>query len=402
MQFAFLSTLLFLIILTGCGGGGGHSSSTQSLDSPVEAEKAPAGTLKLSLRRKVLLEKNFSNLHEFKENLNSYVLSAQAESGHFLGARLVCRRENYSQQQDLLSTDFDDRGQGAEVIVSLTERDPVDTEFSCQVRMEGALLEEKKLTLKKSFIVRGVQNAVSLGITGSPSIGTLLFEEGSVLLSDSLMLSLKIEHLISQNGKIVTFLERKESEIRDNEPGLSAGTINIISGTASGSLHFELRGLNAGMQTHGFEEKISLAPAQDGFLKDRACEGHSRTGLPGAQGRKGHNGYAGGNTGNLVFRVLTEPDIKLSLKYFPGKGGVGGAGGPGFPGGPGEPVFLPRIQGGTITCKAGAQGPTGPQGENGDSGASGQIQSSQIILGNQTTIRIESDWTMEISDQFHK
>jgi hypothetical protein len=129
----------FLLILTACnsssGGGGSKKAVDPIKDPPVEEEgDTTPGSLKILTKRKVEILKDFSNVEEFKSNINTYVFNFEAQSGHFVGAKVECAKTNFDQSKNSVEASFDSRGLTARLEFSLEPTDPNFVDVECVVK----------------------------------------------------------------------------------------------------------------------------------------------------------------------------------------------------------------------------------------------------------------------------
>jgi hypothetical protein len=393
-----------LMLLTSCGGGGGGKKATPMVARTKSSESVPEqgpspvekALVTFTTKRKTSLEDDFSNFEDFKENINTHILRVEVTSGTLPHAKVRCKQVDFNQSQEVFESEFDPQGLYSETALTLKDSDRIDISFTCKIVDKGLVLETLSVDLKKSFIIKGLQSPYSLGIQGSSSVDTLVFDEGSVLYTSGLLTSLTFKNLISKNGKVVTFTEEMIKKSIDNMDGFSSQMINIMTQKASGSLQVELRGQPAGDQRNipGSSVKFSASLSEKGL--NPRCLRNYHAGPQGAKGLPGLRGYNGGDSGNFIFRVLSKTRLKLNIQYFPGKASDGGQGGEGFPGGEGSKKFMtfgnPTEP---IICPAGPQGPQGFQGDQGEAGSQGKILESQILLGDGFMKTINTNWSSE-------
>lgn len=92
---------MLLMGLVSCGGGSGSKGNSEAPKSfePVSIPE-DEGTLeteqfRIITKRKVELKEDFSNIEEFKENINSYVIQFEAKSGRYVDATVECLKSNF-------------------------------------------------------------------------------------------------------------------------------------------------------------------------------------------------------------------------------------------------------------------------------------------------------------------
>lgn len=398
MNYSLLLMSLLLLGLASCnssdGGGGSKPAQNEQIDSenqprdglPTDLDLTPEAemsTLKVTKKRKVQLEKDFSNFQEFKQNINNYEITLHAESGDYVGAGVECTKNLYDRNKTTFTSKFDEKGLRAKVSLTMESTDPMIVEYDCKVIDREIEMASAKIKLKKSFIVTGTQNVISLGVAGASSIESLVLDEGSVLVTDGAMVNLTMNELISNKGSIVTFAKENMPLPLDNESGKSGGIINIVTEKGIGDISFELRGGAAGKQTNTQSPRTEI-PATDPALDGGSNCRPGKQGHQGHKGHKGHPGFNGGDTGILLFRSFGENTLKMNVSYFPGLPGVGGVGGLGGTGGAGGKSGFFNAQGAGGSCKnPGKQGPVGVVGDSGDSGLAGKTQRSSVIYTNE-------------------
>jgi hypothetical protein len=411
-----------LIFLSGCQSEIKETKSREESErSVITTEASPVLNLSHSVNRKVLIKKDFSNIDEFKENINNYLVSFKATSGHFYGADIECFKSAFDRSKRKSVGIFDEFGEKAVVELSIDLKDPNDVQYTCQVIQDSTILESLKISLKKSVVVSGTNKSLLLGLSSGP-IDTILFEEGSVLVTDGSVVNIEADTIISQGGKITTFNEAEVSDTLNDQNGSSGGVINLNVKNSFGKLAVELRGKDGGLQTK-VPSPILEIPTADPSLNgtcrgttshyranDQRCFGQK--GHRGIQGMQGFSGLAGGDSGFLNFKSSTMEQFKLEIKYFPGKGspgGVGGKGGKGGPGGKGSTLDIEIDRCGpscsfasakgmlrrSYTYPGGAQGDNGPDGERGDFGKDGEAQISTLEFLENLKLEINTNWQNE-------
>jgi hypothetical protein len=414
--------MCFLLGLAACkssGGGDSKPSTKAKTDTLSNSETDPesaeeSSSLKISKRRKVSLEKDFSNMWEFKENINNYIVTLEAETGDYSGATVECRIVSHLVSQDNKTTaTFDEAGLKAELVLTIQKYAPTSVDYACKVMDRGSEVDSATIKLRKSIIVPSgkSQNINAVGLGGSQAIESLVLEEGAVLVTAGDIVELKMNEFISDKATIATFAQDNMPKPVDNEPGRWGGEIVIETEKAMGEVSFELRGGNAGQQTEVPRKNPFVYPV-DGALNGQ-CKGvvpeeyfnknnqlcWGKKGHQGKQGFKGFSGLEGGRTGYLFFKSNQANKLKLSVSFFPGqesKGNIGGAGGEPSAGGIGSTVEVyrerndhdpvgPRIKSMASSTRYkypdGARGDLGLQGEAGDSGRPGENETSEIVFG---------------------
>lgn len=412
----YITLFLSMLVLFSCGGSGGGDSksgteaprSTDPLerDTPdntdtIGSTESEASSVAFSYRRKVELLKDFSNFEVFKQSANEYIGTFTALTGNYIGAGVKCEKTFFDGVRTSHFAIFNRNGTKAEIKLPLVDDDPAIVELDCRITLNDVELEKTLITLKKSYVVKGSQNANFLGIGGAKSIEALILDEDSVLQTDGNILSINMKQLISNKGKIVTYPASTDLKARDNEPGLSGKMINISTIKAFGQISFELRGLDAGIQTKIPDARTEIPHSDDSLNGSRRArskaEADGKRGYQGNQGHQGLPGYNGGETGFLVLRILDESDVKLNIKYFAGRGsdgGKGGLGGKGGPGGVGSIFVVGAGRDGLIYSKGnpGARGSEGDIGIDGEKGLNGKTNSSFVLIGNGEQVEVLENW----------
>ncbi len=396
---------LVFCLLVGCGGksGGGsdsgsttnpvgqNSSTPNSENTPTPRESNEEQTLSVQVKRMVEFSEDFTNYESFIQNINSYIVTFTATSGHFYGSEVRCSRFDFDPNQTKIVRSFDTSGLKAVVPLSLDENDLQNVTFRCLISDGIHEIKTKPIDLKKSIVVKGTQNIVSIGVAGITKLETLVLDTDSVLTTDGKNFNLKVKQMISRKGKIVTFPADKKYIFPADQKGTSAGYINLDIESLKGVLSFELRGLEGGTPST-VPNKQPQRPA------DRALDGdgsycNGRDGYTGYQGLQGLPGFNGGDSGFLRLTILEETSASLNVAYFPGIGGKGGNGGEGGEGSPGGHGVELRIGGPSIMGSNGRPGHKGSVGNDGARGLSGNNLESSITIGNQPEITINKSWS---------
>ncbi|HXH75727.1 MAG TPA: hypothetical protein VNJ08_12210 [Bacteriovoracaceae bacterium] len=394
----FTSKYMFLMVLalTACGKNDKSSSSIPGNEKPKDALiESSENTLKVTKNRKVALNKDFSNSEKFKENINRYVLTFEADKGNFSNADVVCKKRLFGSQD--LETHFDAAGKSASINILIAQTDPSILHIDCEVREWGVVQAATSVEIRKSVVIEGTKEIFSA--IGTAPLETLYLEKDSVLLITDQNMKIKLNELISNSGKIMTYLPENVPASGLNKEGQDGGTLAIHTHKAWGKLFAELRGANGG-ETSAPDRKNSVAaqgasgPCDKNKYEDRPSpKCHGKDGSVGEVGSPGNKGMRGGNTGSLSLLVESEEEIEVDLQYFPGQGGpgsVGGIGGFGGPGGHGScasthnragdgPRHTPKRMLGDYACYPGGnKGPDGSQGNIGPAGSTGSALTSSF------------------------
>ncbi|WP_408096859.1 hypothetical protein ACJVC5_17610 [Peredibacter sp. HCB2-198] len=407
-----ISTLMLLsLVACNSGGGGGSSSSTQSenyadtkkdevgSDSDKPANSVETDRLLIVPKRKVELEADFSNFTEFRDNINRYEVVFEVKSGDFSNATLECRKMIYDRTDSTVFGRFKDNSSEATVDLTVLENDPNEVNYKCSATDNGVLLDAVEFKIPKSYVIRG-QKTLQAAINAT-EISTLVLDKGAELSTNGEDINLKVDELISNDGKVVTYHAENITKTFENRPGASGGVIDLTVNKGIGAITFELRGMNGGAQTRVPEKNPALTPfnpAKNGTCHpsgeyrktDTRCMG--KPGDKGAIGLQGFKGMPGGNSGILNLKTISEQNLNISIVHFPGKGAIGGNGGKGGVGGPGgkgnyiryyvpsphdncrsmtcSQKLLQSIQGIWVTHQF-QDGPIGPEGDVGPIGPTG-------------------------------
>lgn len=382
--------------LAACGGGAGSKSSSQpgtevkefSIEPEKEIENADFRVTKI---RKVVLNEDLSNIGQFKENINNWLVRVEAKTKLTVKSVIKCQR--FEKGENLISqASFDESGV-AEVNLTISAQDPLKVDFECSLPGKEAVT----VTLRKSLIISDKRNMIAASLSDTSVIETIVLEKDAVLITDGKTVTLTFNELISEGGKIVTFEEDKDFKSPDDQIGKSGGIINLVTEKARGELFVELRGLPGGAQTK-IKPQISHTPHAGSELNGRESESRKsclgKQGYQGFQGEKGFQGLKGGDTGMIFFRSIDESTIKLEISYHPGAGQTGGLGGKGGSGGRGGKggVYVKNFTTRT-NCPDGLPGPQGPDGIQGDKGLSGNNQTSSVVFQHENIFKeFDSNW----------
>ena len=212
------------------------------------------------------------------------------------------------------------------------------------------------------------------------ALDTLELKNGARIVTNGNTLVLFLNHLVSEDGSIVTFTTGNGTASGGGpgtagEPGVPGrvAAVHVIQSVA-GILHVDLSGQNGGPGGNG----ISGLTGQSGVKGDQSvsgmvdCSKGGGNGSPGAGGGvggTGGDGGAGGAGGLLeLYNVGATPIPAVSYTFIarPGSGGARGTGGPGGPGGKGGDGGD-----GSRFCNGGSPGPNGATGQNGPDGRPG-------------------------------
>ena len=392
--------------------------------SQAQSEDEVSLDFKVKVSQKTELKKDFTNFEEFKKDINKFKVDFKAISGKFSGVDVECRKDLFDRDRIEFKTKFDKLGTVATIDLSIDEKNPGLVSFNCRFLDRGIEVAKETIKLKKSFVISGIQNIYTAGL-GFEDIETLVLDEGSILVTEGMTVTLNVKNLVSKNAKIITFSEEEALKTITNRDGASGLLININAENAVGKLNVELRGTDGAPQIIIPADNTDI-PLRDPRL-DGTCNGETfeadydgsidkpyrcfgKNGFSGNKGFPGLKGFNGGATGRFILKIKSECLLNLSINYFPGNGGKGGKGGLGSKGGPGgigSTVSLrypkPDTQG-CAACKTmnraktykfadGQVGPTGLTGDQGAKGLDGESETSIIELTKQNEFfEINSNW----------
>ena len=409
--------LILLAALVSCGGDNSSQTSYVSQEDSKINETTPAGSttvtrdIEINVEKKVNFAPDFSNLDEFKENINNYIVTFLPKTKALAGADISCKKNFYTQKPQDVTGKINAYAEATSLELTINQDDPHKIEFSCEASLIGETFATHRGRLLKSFVVSGEKNW-SHFIGSESEIDTLVLENSSVLYGRYINVNLKAKKLISNHGRIATFLFGEEDTTLDDHDGFSGGKIKINADEAHGTIAFDLRGLNGGKRTKKPEKREPLPrdPKLDGQCPGRLRENYVRqsvcTGKNGHKGLKGLTGFpglTGGDSGSLELKIINN-SLEIAVHYYPGRGsegGEGGDGGLGSPGGRGNKVeIIPMIDGPICPqCRIEAinskvkfpDGKPGQQGDKGDRGSQGQdgreLESTIIIGDTKETIK---------------
>lgn len=408
-------SLFLLATLVSCGGSNSsssHMSQEDTISNPATINDT--FDIDISVRKKVEFSPDFSNFQEFKDNINNYVIIFSPTSKALDNADITCKKIIFSQKAQTITGKIDAFSRKTTVDLNIDSDEPHEVNFICDVSLNDITVVRHKGRLLKSIVVANDKNWSSL-IGSEAELDTLVIENDSLLYNRNINVDLKVNKLISNNGRIATFPSGFEDITLDDHNGLSGGTIKINAIEAYGTIAFELRGLNGGKQTKIPEtrEPLPRDPKLDGQCPRRVngdvsnpslCVG--KNGHKGLRGHTGFEGLKGGDSGSLDL-TINRNFLELAVYYYPGLGGQGGAGGEGglgSPGGRGNIVqIIPDREGPVCPmCRTESvnnkrifpDGKPGPKGDKGNQGPKGQdgIQIDSVIAIGNTKEIINSFW----------
>ena len=410
-----MSLLMGLFVVVSCGKS--DESKTQEsanpVRPPVENSKTEVSTEKASFNvlaiRKTEFKPDFSNLSEFKKNINNYSLRFEAQSGTYKNTKVECEKA-FTRNQEKSAAFFDQKGLTASVDVSIYPVDKNSVRFNCSVYQNDTEIDYATLTLSKSVVIS--DEVIFSSNIGDGHLDTIVIDEKGSLIINGGITFINASTLISDKGKISTFPENKITS-GDNLPGQSGSTIYINLKKAFGDITFKLRGTNGGVQKIKPDPQTLVhnpARARNGQCKngeepgnEALCKGED--GLKGYPGLKGFKGQNGGDTGSLDLRIAENTNLQYSIEYMVGQGsmgGEGGEGGVGQLGGLGNTIhWMEHVYDCGITCNQknrggkrsktfpnGKDGAQGDIGEKGQDGIAGNKKTSIVFINNEENIYI--------------
>lgn len=408
-----LGILLLTLLVASCG----KSKSNEAFNEADEFESSTNTTeiqIDNSLKSfQVLKTKNtnllddYSNLKEFKEDINTYKIKFRSKYGNIKNTIINCEKMNLSERKRYVVKTHFNEVKEVDFLLEISDEDPNETNFLCEVKDNTEEIERIKIKLLKSYIVSKDENWNTFLPT--EKIETLLIEKDVTLYSHEMSVILESRTFISLGGSIKTFPQTfADSTLPDNN-GKSGGSIIISSLVGRGHLNVDLRGLNAGARTtvppknqtrtEKNTNKNGCIPEYDTPPRNESlCYGLK--GHPGQQGIKGLTGFSGGDSGVFIIKIQERNDFNIQVNYRPGKsgvGGIGGEGGDGGEGGSGSYVTWHREasrhdNGGPFRMimapsrnekkyPDGPRGDQGARGANGENGEDGKNLVSDIEIG---------------------
>ncbi|GEM_PF-6246190 len=329
-----ISLLLSMLLLASCGKSSSGGAQSELAARPVQKNEVPTddetvvhtATLSYSIKRRVELEADMSNLETFKEKINLYSITAQVTSGHYQNSQLVCAKLIFDQTKSEQKVWFDNQGQSASLLVEVGENDPVEAKFNCYVNYLGEHTEIADLRVLKSFVIKTETSLEMAKIADTKKIGTLVLEEGAILSSEGKEINLEVQELIAQKGVITTYTQNNLKQKTFDVNGESGGVLNLKINKAIGEFKIEMKGRSGGDVTSVRAQKSAPAanPALNGNCRGEHSRGDTRcmgkAGGRGFDGEPGYNGFVGGNTGKLNLEILEKENLKLEINFYPGEG----------------------------------------------------------------------------------
>jgi hypothetical protein len=401
-------------------------SGSENISQDQDQEEGREGLyFDVKVARKTEFKKDFSNFERYKQDLNTFEVQFKAVIGKYPGVDIECRKDLFDRDRIVFRTKFDKLGEFAKVEVSIDEKNPTRVNLDCRLIDRGEEIYSQKIKLKKSFIISGTQNIVTSGV-GFEEIESLVLDEGSTLVTESMTIAFKVKDLISNNAKIITYSHEDARKTTPNRNGASGAVINIEAENSFGKLSVEMRGTDGAVQLNIPTQNTDIPPADssldgtcngetfeadyDGsFFKPQRCFG--KPGFQGRKGFKGFDGYRGGDSGRFNLKVNSEDQLNLDILLIPGNGSdgaKGGLGSRGSKGGIGSTVslYIPNPDThGCAACKTvnrtkrfkfpdGPEGQLGEPGAKGNPGLDGEIETSRIeYLKANEIIEINSNWS---------
>lgn len=401
---SYSSLLICALILSGCSKSSPslqtapNSTVVDKIEQDVSNKKISSS---ITLKRMTEFEDNFSNIEEFKENLNKYIIQAD-----FTGTpgekTFSCETQSSPHDKLQFQITFGNDSQVVEKIIDLNKTIAQVETIHCSVNSEIITSVEANFEIKKDLLIDHSEDIEEKLVDGKNIIGTLVFAEGVVAQTNGRNLNLKVDRLIATNSTLTSY---KGSSLRapDNSDGRSGGLININAGVAIGSLKIVMRGQDGGLVTKvpgditdipGIDssfngipmiaEKTQTCMEREGSGRDHCywsvdvtqCPTDGKKGIKGHKGYKAYPGRNAGNSGVVSVSVADGTLFNLEIELIKGFGSNPsrpGKGGPGSIGGHAGSFNQ------SLIAVCGRAPIDGARGENGDSGDEGVIGKNGII-----------------------
>jgi hypothetical protein len=182
--------------------------------------------------------------------------------------------------------------------------------------------------------------------------GRIYFTSQALITTNGHSFLIETGSLISDLGTIRS--HPAGSAALQGSQGLTGGSARIQARTASGKLTIEMRGQNGGLGPPGKDwERFGDGPQAPGGPINGMAQGEV--------GKRGGDGYRGGNSGNFEIKLKEAHSLTIFRTIETGTGGLGGKGGKGSP----------RLEALNLL--------EGPQGEEGRPGPNGDRETSYLI-----------------------
>ena len=418
MKYFYLTSLILSLSLTSCGGKKQQVDITRENLTEVTTNNGPelsesestewqdGPSVNFSKQRLVDFQFDFSNIDQFAQNINKYVIKAEVK-GELEEGTLSCETQSSPHDKKRFQKMFPKGTKTLSLIIDLKDTAAHNETISCELRTEAIKEASALFTIKKDLFISKSGDLNKILVSGKNSFGTLVLAEGVVLETLGTNFDIQVDQLISMKAKIASFIETKTAS--NNMDGRSGGVLNINASVAYGDLSIEMRGQDGGLVTivpAKIEERPIVDPAlfkgqnmivewveycqerdDEKFCQSvkeaTTCPTSGKNGIAGFKGRKAFNGRSGGNSGVANISVGDGShfflDIQLikgsgSLPGQPGEGGLGSAGGAS---GSYDAAFISQC--GNQIPNAGQDGRKGENGDPGVIGPHGQIDRASYI-----------------------
>lgn len=391
-----------LLLLTSCHSEHAQTSSANSVinqQNSLQKQDAVKSSL-ISIQRVTEFESNFSNIEEFKSNLNKYIVHANF-TGHSEEMTLSCETQSSPHDKKQFQVMFGGKTQTTDLAIDLNDNVAQKETIHCSVNSDLMSRVDADFEVKKDLLISSSEDVTKYLVNGKNYFGTLVLDEGVVAETLGRNLDIRVDQLISNNSTITSF-SQKNSKAANDQDGSSGGTLNINAMTAYGSLKIIMRGQDGGdvLKT---PKAIETRPVGDASLNglpmfteyretcdDRGdrercysqrevtqCPTDGLKGLKGFKGTKAYDGRNGGNSGVASITVADGTLFDLELSLIKGSGSLAGApgkGGLGSNGGAAGSYDSAFINGCNRAPVAGAMGDTGDVGDAGIAGKNGNTE----------------------------
>lgn len=273
-----------------------------------------------------------------------------------------------------------------------------------------SIQEQALVTIPKDLIVEGTRRIRTIR-----NFQRLFFASGSQIVTDGNPLFISVHEIHSSGGTIRAFELNQTAGV--GKAGKHGGLISVEATAGSGKLTINAGGENGGKGLKG-AAGIPGAPGAPGrpaipqlkylvdgdsgdgaatqqflastffnqqrpadYLKPRffchAPPTNGQDGLAGGPGTPGAPGEKGGDTAQVLVRILRASPLEITVEGTPGIGGDGGDGGDGGPGGLGGPPG--GIDPAGVCPQTAAAGKPGLTGSPGTIGAKGSLGLKQPV-----------------------
>lgn len=416
-NFLFLSA--FVILLASCKNEtitiekivqSKENNSIKAAENSVDIKENESAII--TKQRVVEFNSDFSNIDEFKNNLNKFIIHAELNKSTSGPSILKCETQSSPHDKKKFEQQFGSLTLSTDLLIDLNDIVSQKETLNCTIETDKSTLIAASFEIKKDLLLSQSGDLNKSVVAGNNDFGALVFEEGVVVQTLGTNLTLKAEQLISSDAMITTFRDATNTRASNNQDGRSGGILNINATQAFGRLNIHMVGQNGGLVT-ATPKKIEERPTVDetynglplitewvetcddrgyrtrcyGNREASQCPTDGKKGIRGHKGRKGFNGRLGGNSGIANIYIADGTNFNVDVKLSKGSGSLAGSPGEGGPGSLGgaagsyDPAYIDRCN--NIIPSAGASGETGELGEvglNGNDGA--QERASYIDLKN--------------------